>query len=200
MVRLACVEIHMVWHVETHICKPIHFNQLRCHLKDEKYKEIDAIISDIEKSEPKHNHGVAELMMNLKPNIRKSIFDNCKIDSLREFDKNNPNYVPHFILDEIINYYKDRSMGKVTTLTVRGSQLIRQGEYDVAVGMGNEESMRWLLEKLESLTVINDLKRARDEATRINELFNVKLKPKINDLILDMMEERLAGKCDSKYH
>jgi hypothetical protein len=183
---------------------PIHFNQLRCHFKHEKYKEIEVIISDIEKSEPKHNKNVAVLMMNLRPNVVKAILDNCKFD-LREFKPMNSNYTPHFVLDQIINYFIDKSMGKSTTITVRGNpngnfQLIWQGDHEISAGTGNEDSMRWLLKKIESLTIVNDLEKARAEATRINELFNVKLKSKINCLILDIEEERLAGECDSKYH
>jgi hypothetical protein len=186
------------------LTEPIHFNQLRCHLRHEKYKEIEGIISDIEESEPKHNKNVADLMMNLRPNIRKAIFDNCKIDSLLEYDKNEPNHRPHFVLDEIIKYCVDKSMGKSTTMTVRqldgGSQLIIEGDWMVSAGMGTEQSMSWLLNKIESLAVISDLEKQRAEVSRINELFNVKLRSKINDLILDIEEERLAGKCDSKYH
>jgi hypothetical protein len=67
-------------------------------------------------------------------------------------------------------------------------------------GMGDERVMKSVLNKIGSLNVITDLEKLRAEAIRINELFNIKLKSKINDLVIDIEEERFAGKCDSKYH
>lgn len=92
------------------IRKPRYFNQLRCHLKDEKYREIENIISDIEKSEPEHNEKVAYLMNNMRGNIRTTMFEarngalqtSREISSLREYDKADPNYEPHFV--SIISY------------------------------------------------------------------------------------------------
>ncbi|MFZ0893669.1 MAG: hypothetical protein WAZ77_04125 [Candidatus Nitrosopolaris sp.] len=196
------------------IRKRRYFNQLRCHLKDEKYREIENIISDIEKSEPEHNEKVAYLMNNMRGNIRTTILEagngngalqtSREILSLREYDKADPNYEPHFVLDEIIRYIIDKSIGKSTMISIRRLngkfQLVREGNFMISAGKGDERIMKWVLNKIGSLNVITDLEKLRAEAIRINELFNIKLKSKINDLVIDIEEERFAGKCDSKYH
>jgi hypothetical protein len=94
--------------------RPIFFRQLKSHLEDPKYKEIGNLISEIEVSEPKHNKNVADLMNNIRVNMRNAIYsrdDNRQTDHikerLREFDKSDANYLPHFILDQL-HYNKER--------------------------------------------------------------------------------------------
>jgi hypothetical protein len=125
-----------------HIRKLRYFNQLRCHLKDEK---LENIISDIEKSEPEHNEKVAYLMNNMRGNIRTTILEarngalqtSREISSLREYDKADPNYEPHFVLDEIMRYIIDKS-GKSTMISIlrlNGKfQLVREGEFMISAG------------------------------------------------------------------
>lgn len=181
-------------------------------MKDEKYMEIENTISDIEKSEPEHNEKVAYLMNNMRGNIRTTILEarngalqtSREISSLREYDKADPNYEAHFVLDEIMRYIIDKSIGKSTVISIlrlNGKfQLVREGDFIISAGKGDERVMKWVLNKIGSLNVITDLEKLRAEAIRINGLFNIKLKSKINDLVIDIEEERFAGKCDSKYH
>jgi hypothetical protein len=65
--------------------------------------------------------------------------------------------------------------------------------------MGDEQTMNWLLSKIESLTVVRELKELQAEGMRINDLFNKKLKSKIKDLSVQIDDGHLDGKCDMKY-
>jgi hypothetical protein len=180
-------------------------------LKDEKYKEIENIISNIEKSEPIHNKKVADFMNNIRANIRNAIYNakdsigltGYKIDMLREYNKEEPNYSPHFVLDEIINYCIDKANGKVATMRVRKLnstfQLVREGDFMISAGMGDEQTMNWLLNKIKSLTIDKELRDLQTEGNRINDLYNKKLKSKIKDLSVQIDDGYLAGKCDMKY-
>jgi hypothetical protein len=191
--------------------EPMYFNRFRSHLKDEKYKEIENIISNIEKSEPMHNEKVTNFMGNIRPNIRNAIYNaknsigltGSKIDMLREYNKDEPNYIPHFVLDEIIKYCIDKANGKATTMKVRKInstfQLVREGDFMISAGMGDEQTMNWLLNKIESLTIYKELRDLQTEGNRINDLYNKELKSKIKDLSVQIDDGCLAGKCDMKY-
>lgn len=92
---------------------------------DGKYKDIEIIISDIEKSELEHNKRVAELTKNLKADIRNDIYAKdirsnsaCNSEALKEINEVSPTYEPHFILDQIIQYYIDKVNGIKTSMKV----------------------------------------------------------------------------------
>jgi hypothetical protein len=188
--------------------RPIFFRQLKSHLEDPKYKEIGNLISEIEVSEPKHNKNVADLMNNIRVNMRNAIYsrdDNRQTDHikerLREFDKSDANYLPHFILDHIIEYYVDKAIGKNTALRIRQTntdvfQLIKEADFPIAIGVGDEQTMNWLLNKIESLPIAKQIQELHTEGIRINNLFNDKLISKTKDLIVDIEDERFLDKCD----
>ena len=79
-------------------------------------------------------------------------------------------------------------------------QLVREGNFMISAGKGDERIMKWVLNKIEIVECDYRFRKATSRGIRINELFNIKLKSKINDLVIDIEEERFAGKCDSKYH
>ena len=124
-------------------------------------------------------------MNNLRRDVRRGVFDirDRALQKLSEYSGEQPNVEPYIILDEIINYCLDKSVRKDASITSspqnHNFQLIREGYYPVGVGIGDEETMKRVLKKIESLTIPNDLEKLRTEATRISELFNIKLKSKI---------------------
>lgn len=112
------------------------------------------MISDIEKSEPEPNEKVAYLMNNMRGNIRTTILEarngalqtSREISSLREYDKADPNYEPHFVLDEIMRYIIDKSIGKSTMISIlrlNGKfQLVREGDFMISAGKVDERVMK----------------------------------------------------------
>jgi hypothetical protein len=187
--------------------RPLYFNRLKSHLVDAD-KETNDIISDIEKSEPLHNKQVADFMRNLHTTIRNAIYSvdesgrrDCNLNQLREYKEVKPDYRPHFILDEIIQYYTDKANSKKTTLRVWTPNpgtfyLSREMEYTANIGAGDERTMRWILEKIESSPIPEELKRMQEEGRRINDLANNRLKSRTANLILQIDDERFGGKCD----
>jgi hypothetical protein len=88
---------------------------------------------------------MAYLMNNMRGSIRNTILEawngalqtSREISSLREYDKADPNYEPHFVLDEIMRYIIDKS-GKSTMISIlrlNGKfQLVREGEFMISAG------------------------------------------------------------------
>jgi hypothetical protein len=191
--------------------RPLYFNRLKSHLKDAD-KDVYDIISDIEKSESRHNQQVSDFMKNLRVIIRNAIYSidesghgNCKTDLLKEYNEVKPDYRPHFILNEIVQYYADKATGKKTTMRVWRPNpdtfyLSRETDYGVAAAAGDEQTMLWILHKIESLPIIEKLKGMQQEGMRINDLINNKMRSRVANLILQIDDERFGGKCDFESH
>jgi hypothetical protein len=105
-------------------------------------------------------------------------------------------------MDHIINYYIAKSDGVGDELNVRKLnshyQLFRTSDMLEEMGRGDEETMKCLKIKLDTLEkdIVKTLKKLRDEANRLNEQFNVNLKSKAKDLIVQIEDGYLHGKCE----
>lgn len=147
-------------------------------------------------------------MKNLRTDIRNAIYakdgdsdSTCHNESLKEVTEVSSDYIPHFILDQIVQYYIDKANGIGTTMRVwrpnpEVFQLVRDIGYTIAVGMGDEKTMKWLLDKIESLQIPQKIIALQTEGNRINELVNVKLRSRIKDLSVEIGDGQLEGECD----
>jgi hypothetical protein len=110
---------------------------------------------------------------------------------------------PTFVMNHIINYYIAKSDGVDNELNIRrvnsDYQLFRTSDLLEEMGRGDKGSMVCLKMKLDTLEkeVVKKLKDLRYEANRLTEQFNIHLKSKITDLIVQIEEDgRLHGKCE----
>lgn len=192
--------------------KSIYFNRLRSHLKTAyresdtttmPYKGAEDILTDIEQNENKHNQCVADFVNGLTQKIKDAIYDTevCDIKNISDY-KFPSSIPPLFVLNHIINYYIAKSAGIGDRLEIRKLnseyQLFRTSDLLEEIGRGDEETMKCLKMKLEALEkdMVKTLKELRNEADRLNEQFNINLKSKATDLIVQINDGYLHGKCD----
>lgn len=194
--------------------KSRYYTRLRCHLKTAykesdnttiAYKETDIILTDIELNEAKHNEAVVDFINGINQKIRNAIYavEDCSIKNITEH-KFASSITPTFVTNHIYDYYIAKSDSAVNEeLRIRrlnsDYQLFRTSDMLEEMGRGDEESMICLKKKLEKLEieVVKELKNLRHEANRLTLQFNVHLKSKLTDLIVQIEEDgRLHGKCE----
>jgi hypothetical protein len=190
----------------------LYFNRLRCHLKtaykksDHKtltYKETNDIITDIEQNEPKHNQQVIDFMNGIEQRIRNAIYakEDCNIENIDEYGSFDESVTPSFIMEHITEYYMAKFAGRDEELDIRqlksDFQLFMTSDR-TEIGRGDEETMKCLKKKLDTLEkgVVKELKQLTNEANRLKEQFNVHLKSKARDLVVQIGGGYLHGKCE----
>jgi hypothetical protein len=189
----------------------LYFNRLRCHLKtaykksNDKtltYKEANDIIIDIEQNEPKHNQHVINFMNGIEQRIRNTIYakEDCNIENIVEH-RFAESVTPNFVIEHIVEYYVAKFLGSDEELDIR--QLKSDFQLFITsdrteIGRGDEETMKCLKKKLDTLEkdVVRELKELANEANRLNEQFNIHLKSKARDLVVQIGDGYLHGKCE----
>ena len=184
------------------------FSRIKSHLQHEDYNEAKCLLDSIEQRTVEHNKNVSEFMGNINGKIVKVFERDPSSGIVSSFTSyTNPKQEHGYSLPNILKHYAEEAMGNHARLTKDieyGAKFRIHREDDNSTFMvysTSQDQLAVIIQKLEGLTdVVDKLKGFLKEGNAILQLYNDKFIPEIQNLIVEIEDERgLKGGCGLTY-